>query len=208
MQIIDHGVFTAYTPDLAPDDPLNMPDGRNMFCRNDDGVDWYLFQTTLEPGAALVEVDPASGAVYGTTGLHGIHDYSSRWPLNRRLLEVRPPSIALELTLRHFYRDGGFVFIPEVPASIDFRQFYVGLAEKKLLTFPEALAAIKTKEPPKVLQDILDQIPDDTERFRAEALVSGAQSILRDNPLAIHVAMILGWSSEEMDDFFRYCATL
>jgi hypothetical protein len=208
MQIIDHGVFTAYIPELDADDPLNMPGSRDLFCRNETGMDWYRLQAWLEPGAALVEIDPESGAVYGTTGLYGIHDYSTRWPLNRRLLEVRPPSAVLELTPRHFYRDGGFVHIPEVPASIDFRQFYVGLAERKLISIVEALAAIKTSEPPKVLRDILDQIPDPMDRFKAEALVAGAQSIMRDNPLALHVATTLGWTSDDMDDFFRYCAGL
>lgn len=105
--ITDHGIFALYDPDNRDD---ALPDV--LFCRNEDGLDWYELQASLEPGSALVEIDPDTGRITGKTGDGGAHDYSTRWPCNKRLLEIKPASDADGLTFDMQYSSGAFGPVP------------------------------------------------------------------------------------------------
>lgn len=96
---------------------------------------------------------------------------------------------------------------PTMPIISD-RQFFQQAAIDGIITQAEALAAVKTGEVPVVLQTIVDGIPDDTERFAAQMLLSGATTFNRNHPLTEAVGQSLGWSAQQIDNFFLSAALL
>lgn len=96
---------------------------------------------------------------------------------------------------------------PTMPIISD-RQFFQQAAIDGIITQAEALAAVKTGEVPVVLQTIVDGIPDDTEKFAAQMLLSGATTFNRNHPLTEAVGQSLGWSSQQIDNFFLSAALL
>lgn len=135
--IKDHGIFRIYNPadrsEMTPD---------VGFCRNENSIDWYVLQKTIEPGAALVEVDPVTGRILGKTGdTDGNHDYSTRWPCDKRLLEIRPASEADDLTYEMRYNGAGFEPVPPPPRSALFKtEIYSRMTDEELEAFEAALA--------------------------------------------------------------------
>lgn len=121
MAVIDHGVWERYTPEDAG--TVNgMP---ILYLRNEEGIDLYRFFAFLEAGASLVEVFPETGNVFGFTGMDGEPiDYTTRFPVGRRLLEVRPA----RTDLKGMRWDGtDFVAIPEPVPEITQRQLRLWL---------------------------------------------------------------------------------
>ncbi|MCO6050828.1 hypothetical protein NGM99_13675 [Mesorhizobium sp. RP14(2022)] len=96
---------------------------------------------------------------------------------------------------------------PPVPASISDRQFSQALAMQGLITQDEALAAVKTGDVPADMQAYVDQLPA-AERFAATMLLSGATSFNRDHPLVDGFGAAKGMTPEQIDDLWRFGATL
>lgn len=97
---------------------------------------------------------------------------------------------------------------PYVPPIISDRQFFQQASIAGIITQQEALAAVKTGEIPTVLQTIVDGIPDSNQRFAAEMLLSGATVFDRNHTLTEAVGAALGWTSEQIDQFFIDAALL
>lgn len=106
--------------------------------------------------------------------------------------------------------------VPEPPApvlpDISDRQFFQALALPpfEIITTTEALAAVKTGELPAALAAIVSAIPDATERFNAEMILSGATTFARSHPMvaAIAGAMAPPWAENEIDAFWTFAASL
>lgn len=97
---------------------------------------------------------------------------------------------------------------PVVPEVISDRQFFQMAALLEIITQAEALAAVKTGDIPANLQAIVDAIPSPIEKFSATMLLSGATEFARYHPLTESVAQSLGWTSEQIDQFFIAAAQL
>lgn len=97
---------------------------------------------------------------------------------------------------------------PPVPQIISDRQFFQQAAISGLITQAEALAAVKTGDIPATLQAIVDSITDVNEKFAAEMLLSGATTFDRLHPLTEVVRVSLGWTPEQIDQFFTSAAQL
>lgn len=91
---------------------------------------------------------------------------------------------------------------PFVPQIISDRQFFHQAAIAGIITQDEALAAVSIGAIPAVLQTIVDGIPDTNEQFAAKMLLSGATVFDRNHPLAEAVGASLGWTVEQIDQFF------
>lgn len=91
---------------------------------------------------------------------------------------------------------------PPIPQTISDRQFFQMAAIAGLLTEDEALAAVATGVIPGVLQSIVDGIQDANQKFGAKMLLSGATVFERTHPLTEAVGASLGWTSEQIDQFF------
>lgn len=98
--------------------------------------------------------------------------------------------------------------LPPPPDAISDRQFFQALALNGVITMPEALAAVQTGTLPAALAAIVAAIPDATARFNAEMLLSGATVFERKHPLTAQVAAAEGWTTEQVDDFFRFAGSL
>lgn len=99
--------------------------------------------------------------------------------------------------------------LPEpVPQIISRRQFYQGLAVAEFITKQEALDAIKGGALPTAIQSIVDALPDPDEKFAAEMLLLGTSEFQRSHPLVMVFAISEGMSEDDVDDFWRLCASL
>lgn len=98
--------------------------------------------------------------------------------------------------------------LPEpVPHEISLKQFYMGLAEEGKITKQEALAAVVNRIIPPALQAILDGMTDEEAVYEATMHLMGSNNLLRDHPLVMVFAISEGMSEQEVDDFWRLCAT-
>lgn len=96
---------------------------------------------------------------------------------------------------------------PKVEAISD-RQFFQMLALSSVITMQEALAAVKTGEIPAAIQVMVDAIEDETERFSAEMILSGATIFRRNHPLTTQIGLAQGMTSQQIDDFFLAASQL
>ena len=94
-----------------------------------------------------------------------------------------------------------------VPQTISDRQFFQQLAIAKVISQEEALAAVKTGDIPAALSGFIAAL-DDSARFNAEMLLSGATVFQRNHPLTNAVAMAQGMTADQVDEFFRQAAKL
>lgn len=98
--------------------------------------------------------------------------------------------------------------MPPVPQTISDRQFFQQAAILGIITQAEALAAVQTGTIPPVLQSIVDGIQDASEKFAATMLLAGATVFERNHPFTNAVGVALGWSSQQIDQFFIDAAKL
>lgn len=89
------------------------------------------------------------------------------------------------------------------------RQFFQGLAEREIITWDEAFAAIQTGTVPQTLVDLINAaIEDEMDRKRALFLVAGAVTFEFSNPLVPMIGARYEWDEEQLRDFWRFCASL
>lgn len=96
---------------------------------------------------------------------------------------------------------------PVIPIISD-RQFFQQAAILNIITQAEALAAVQTGTIPFNLQSIVDGIADVNEKFAAQMILSGATTFDRNHPLTNSIGTSLGWTSEQIDQFFLDASTL
>jgi hypothetical protein len=97
---------------------------------------------------------------------------------------------------------------PGTIPDISDRQFFQMAAMMSLITQDEALAAVKTGTIPTVLQGIIDSIPDAGARFAATMMLAGATVFQRNHPFTEQVGSAMGWTSQQLDDFFLAASVL
>lgn len=90
-----------------------------------------------------------------------------------------------------------------IPDEISRRQFFQQLANMRIISRAEALAAIQTGAIPAPLQAIIDSLPTEDDKFDALMLVAGAQDFNRARPLAEIVRQAMQWTVEQKDNFWR-----
>lgn len=95
-----------------------------------------------------------------------------------------------------------------VTETISDRQFAQALAKQGVISQDEALAFVKRGEVPAMLQATIDAVEDPDERFDLDMAVSGATLFDRSNPSTIALAEALEWSPAQMDDLWRFAATI
>jgi hypothetical protein len=93
-----------------------------------------------------------------------------------------------------------------VPASISDRQFFQQLAVLGIITQDDALASNAAVIPPPLLT-IIDGMPAE-QQFAAKMLVGGATVFERNHPMTIAIGTAYGWTSSQVDDFFRAASLL
>lgn len=95
-----------------------------------------------------------------------------------------------------------------VPTTISDRQFAQALAHQGVITKDEALAFVKSGDIPPLLQTALDAVEDEDAKFDMMIAVSGATMFERNNPSTLALASAMGWTPTQMDDLWRYAASL
>lgn len=96
----------------------------------------------------------------------------------------------------------------EVPVIISDRQFFQALALQGIISELQALDAVKTGAIPAQMQVFIDAIPDSVARFSATMLLSGAVEFRRDHPLVAAFMVANGWDARQVDDLWRFAASL
>lgn len=96
---------------------------------------------------------------------------------------------------------------PPVPETISDRQFAQGLAHQGLISQTEALDWVRTGALPAAVSAFLTGLPPAT-RFDTEMILSGATEFRRSHPLVSAVGAQAGKTETEIDELWRFCATL
>lgn len=99
-----------------------------------------------------------------------------------------------------------FVVPEPVPQSISDRQFFQQLAISGIITKDDALASNAAVIPLPLLA-IISQMPEE-QQFNAKMIISGATIYNRMDPLTLSIGAAYGWTSEQIDDFFRAASLL
>jgi|SRR5215831_11172653 len=104
-----------------------------------------------------------------------------------------------------------FVPLPPPPGTfpiISDRQFFQAAAMSGKISPDEALAAVMTGTLPKILEEFLSHITDPQQQFGVRMLLSGATQFERHHPLVDQLGQAFDMSPHEIDDLWRYAATL
>jgi len=96
---------------------------------------------------------------------------------------------------------------PPVPAAISRRQLLIALAQAKLITEAEALAAARTGEVPAVISKVFAALPKD-QALAAQITWATMTVVERDHPLIQAVIHAKIATPEQIDALFREAATL
>ena len=110
--------------------------------------------------------------------------------------------------------------LPAIPQQISERQFHQGLATYTpgvgrvpsrgggaVITEQEAIDAVSTGAIPAPMQQFIDSLPAD-QQFAAKMAFAGKVPVGRHAALMTQFAEFMGWTIPQVDDFFRYAATL
>lgn len=109
------------------------------------------------------------------------------------------------------YVDGEFNDAPPaplpVPDEISDRQFFHALALTGEISEAEALAAVKTGDPPAAMEAFLVSLPAE-DQFNARMLLEGAVTFRRSHALTEAFAAGMNMTAEQTDDLWRLAASL
>jgi hypothetical protein len=93
-----------------------------------------------------------------------------------------------------------------VPTEISRRQFFQELANRKMITKEEALAAITVGTLPAAFDVLVSAILDEDIEWQARMLLAGATTFMRANWFVDYFATMQGFPTSYMDDFWRSAA--
>lgn len=96
--------------------------------------------------------------------------------------------------------------LPDVPETISDRQFFHALADLGEISHAEALAAVKTGDPPAKMEAFLSALTG-YQQFNARMLLEGATTFQRSHPLTHAFAAAMNMTDEQIDDLWRLAAT-
>jgi hypothetical protein len=96
----------------------------------------------------------------------------------------------------------------KVPTIISDRQFAHALALINLITKEAAIAWVSTGTIPLEFTQIIDALPDETQRFGATMLLAGATQFERNHPMVEIFRVGRSMTAEQVDDIFRLAGTL
>jgi hypothetical protein len=111
--------------------------------------------------------------------------------------------------------------LPAIPQQISERQFHQGLATYQpatgtrappggggaVVTEQEAIDAVSIGAIPLPMQEFIDSLPAD-QQFAAKMMFAGGIPVGRHESLMKQFAEFMGWTIQQVDEFFRYAATL
>jgi hypothetical protein len=96
---------------------------------------------------------------------------------------------------------------PLTTRIISDRQFFQALAQLRVITKEEALAAVRTGTIPHAFDDLMQGM-DEQAHFVTQMLLSGATQFERDHSLVPKFGEALGWTNDQIDDLWRMAAAL
>lgn len=108
--------------------------------------------------------------------------------------------VATQSEIDNFYNQ-----IKIIPDISD-RQFFQQLCVMKIITEDEALASNAAVIPSGILT-LIGNLPKEMQ-FPAKMLISGATIFERNHPMTETLGKMLGWSSEQLDEFFESASKL
>ena len=213
---INRGKWERYNRDLSEftSEEQSLYRGYVWFRRIPDGVGFhevrseFIFDDTVSVSASL---DEESGNYMILTASGG---GMPAYPDGLYLFTIHGWEGQIESLVRHYISGISNEVLPlpepepEVPSVISDRQFFQQLAAEGTITNAEALAAVRTGEIPSVLAIIISGIEDESSKFAAEMMLSGATQIERNHPLTSTIAFATGRSEADIDNFFREASLL
>ena len=88
------------------------------------------------------------------------------------------------------------------------RQFFQALALNGAITQEEALAAMQHGAVPASMEAFIDAMPNELDRFNATMILAGAIDFQREHPMVELFRTANAWSGEQVDELWRFAATL
>ena len=214
IDVINRGKWERYYRDLSefPEEERSMMKNLAFMRRIGDGVDFNDIRADFMTDETITVSATEDGDNFKVETVSG--GGMPAWPDGRHLFTVHGWEGPIEPLVR-YYIDGTTMEmhpLPEppepVPSFISDRQFFQQLAIEGTITNSEALAAVRTGEIPSVLAIIISGIEDESSKFAAEMMLSGATQIERNHPLTSTIAFATGRSEADIDNFFREASLL
>lgn len=179
---------------LATTDPVGEPGPLPFAVAN-----W-----TAEQVADLSDLDPAYG--FTDTGFWPVVDDIPEY--DSATEAVTAGDLTKDAENKRFVREWTVEALPiPVPEGISDRQFFHALALFGMITETEALAAVKTGDPPAAMEAFLNTLPVE-DQFGARMLLEGATAFRRSHPLTEAFAAGMNMSAEQTDNLWRMAAGL
>lgn len=195
------GTFTRYTPELDPDHPF-YGQADVLFCRNENGRDWYDMQGDIPPGTWVVGVDaenrvltvsadpssifPAGYTVYALTGAH-------------------PADIRPLLGMIFNPATGAFTAPPPPEPVVTAAQAKVALARTKRLA-DGRISHDPAAEGTPLLILVKERLP--FYPLDAQQWYESAQTWRRYNAYVEQIGADIGLNGSDIDNLFAYAATI
>lgn len=97
--------------------------------------------------------------------------------------------------------------VASVSASISRRQFAEGLVQQQIISDQEATDFATMSALPAAMTAFVASLPED-EQGSVKRLLLSATEFHADHPRAQQLAVMLGWTPEQLAAFWTFCATL
>ena len=96
----------------------------------------------------------------------------------------------------------------EMIQPLSYRQFYQALAARGLIAKAEALSVLKNGILPQLLQTFVDGIADADKNWTTAMFLIGTNSFPKDHPVVVELIAVKSWTQTQVDDIWRFGATL
>lgn len=207
------GKFDDYVlPDDDPEKPMQNMGAR--FQRNETYGDWYDF-CKVAPKGTYMQMDD-EGYIYACepeadriapdsyTIVHGPAMTQEQRDA------VRFQEMKLNLETGEFYLD----IAPELMPALSQRQFFIGMAKRKVITPAEAMAFLRSGTIPALMAQAVDMalelnlLPEGLEDYELEAAIVAATDYRINHPFTEVIAGVLGWTEEELREFWDFAVQI
>lgn len=197
----NHGTWERYIPDeLPPGVPANSV---LFFHRVNDNVDWYQY---IKKSMTFPDPTTIKLTMFGNVCVTASRDPTTLVPDGMSILEITDQNHEPSWYFGRELQNNEFVLIEHVPASISDRQFFQQLAVEGIISEEEALASNAAVIPPPLVA-IINGLPEN-QKFKAKMLLSGATVFERNHPMTVVIGQAYGWTTTQIDDFFRAASQL
>lgn len=162
--------------------------------------DVLSIQPTDDDGAVIANIDMTDMAGERYTAPYYLRpdDPYGLAPTIREWIETKATTVLPKLVVQP---------TTSAPSAISGMQFFKALVLRDKISMAEAVAAVRNRTPPSVIEDMFGALPT-PQRLEMSLALWGANEYCRDHPIAALLGETFAWSDADLDAFWRSAAAL